>query len=91
MITVVFWTIFTVYRVFTNEPSPNVPPDIIEPLNPVLDAESLDSIEGRLFFSEEEIGNFSVPTSSPFIFLTPRPSPTTTPTPVATESATPTP
>lgn len=96
-ITAAFWVFFSVYRVFTNEPSPNVPPEILEPVSPTLDSDVIDKIQGRIFFSEGEIGitqiqsptpgagPTSTPTASPSVTSTP------TPTPTATGSGTPSP
>ena len=71
-ITVVFWVFFSVYRVFTDEPSYAVPAEILEPVSPTLDASLIDKIESRIFFSE---GEAVTPTS------TPEASPAATPTP----------
>ncbi|MEK7112802.1 MAG: hypothetical protein AAB875_05755 [Patescibacteria group bacterium] len=51
-----FWVFFSVYRVFTNEPPLNVPAEILEPISPTLDSDVIDKIQGRIFFSEGEIG-----------------------------------
>jgi len=98
-ITVVFWVFFTVYRVFTNEPTPNIPPEVLEPLTPNLDKDTIDKIEARLFFSEGEIGATQFVTASPSASPTPQatasptssPSASPSPTATATGSATPTP
>jgi hypothetical protein len=91
-ITIVFWVLFGVYRVFTTEPSPDVPDDILEDVNPSLDTNALDALQSKLFFEEGQIGEIEfVSTVSPTETQTPTPTETPTATPEATESATPTP
>lgn len=46
-ITVVFWMSFTVYRVFSKEKVVTVPDEIIAPIVPTLDMETLSEIEKR--------------------------------------------
>ncbi|OGM56072.1 hypothetical protein A3E46_02905 [Candidatus Woesebacteria bacterium RIFCSPHIGHO2_12_FULL_46_16] len=96
-ITVIFWVFFTVYRVFINEPAPNIPAEVLEPLTPNLDKDTIDKIEARLFFSEGEIGATQFATASPSASptpeatATPTSSPSASPTPTATGSASPLP
>ncbi|KKP47641.1 MAG: hypothetical protein UR39_C0003G0043 [Candidatus Woesebacteria bacterium GW2011_GWA1_33_30] len=47
-ITVVFWISFTIYRVFTKESPVNVSNEIIAPINPNLDMDTLNEIERRV-------------------------------------------
>ncbi len=87
--TIIFWIFFTVYRIFTTTPPPNVPEELMQPIDPTLDTEALKDIEGRVYFEEDEIPEVLVP------FTTPEVTPTAiTPTPTkapeveeATESA----
>ncbi len=90
LITIFFWAGFEVYRSFTVKPSPTVPEVIINPINPVLDTNSLNSIKQRIFLDDNQIGN-TAPTASPTLSPTPIPtsSPTATPTITATPSAIP--
>lgn len=89
-ITIVFWAFFGIYRVFTKQPSPTVPSEILEPLSPTLDTDSLNKIESRTFFEDSQIpqtkfllgGTQTSPTPTP----TPSPRVTITPTPTATAS-----
>lgn len=100
-ITVVFWVLFTVYRAFTQRPTPTVPPEILEPLTPDLDSAVLAKIQSRLFFEEGQIPQIPILTPAPSALpspqATPSPTPTATseatlsPTPTATATATPTP
>ncbi|MFZ5932483.1 MAG: hypothetical protein ACOYT7_00115 [Patescibacteria group bacterium] len=91
-ITVLFWVGFSVYRIFTDEPEPNVPGEILEPVSPTLDSETIDKIQGRIFFGEQEVQTqillpSPTPTESPTASPTASPTPTPTPTPTATASA----
>lgn len=83
-ITVAFWVLFSVYRVFTDKPSYNVPAEILEPVSPALDSSLIDKIEGRIFFSEGEIIT-QIRTASPTA------TPILSPTPTATAAASPSP
>lgn len=46
-ITVVFWIIFAVYNVFSNENSYQVPNEIIKAVNPTIDEKTLDQVQQR--------------------------------------------
>ena len=95
-ITAVFWVFFSVYRVFTGEPSPSVPAEILEPVNPTLDDAVINAMEGRIYFAPGETftrieiaSPEASPTEAPTIAPSPSPSPTSTPT--ASPSVSPTP
>lgn len=95
-ITVLFWVFFSVYRIFSSEPSPNIPAEILEPVSPTLDRSLIDKIEGRIFFREGEVTTqiqIATPTATPTETPTASPtaSPTLSPTPTATAEASPTP
>lgn len=49
LITILFWISATVYRVFTTKPTPSIPTEIIQDLNPTLDNATLDQIESRSY------------------------------------------
>lgn len=89
-ITVVFWIFFGVYRVFTSQPAPSVSQAILEPLDPNISIDVIDSIEARIYFDESQLPQTVItsPTESP------SPSPTEVPlateTPLASPSASPT-
>lgn len=61
-ITIVFWVFLSVYRVLTAKPEPNVPPEILAPLDPNLDTRTLQTLPDRVFFEE---GQVAVPTLLP--------------------------
>ncbi|HJX59200.1 hypothetical protein A2V61_03740 [Candidatus Woesebacteria bacterium RBG_19FT_COMBO_47_8] len=95
-ITIVFWVFFSVYRAFTQQPTPAPSPEILEPFSPELDKETLGKIQGRRFFEEGEIPQISVavttPTATPTLEATASPTPTAsaeatlTPSPTSTPS-----
>jgi hypothetical protein len=71
----------------------NVPPELLQPINPVLDTSALQNIENRVFFEEEEIPETPAELPEIIIEVTPTEIPEETPTeevsptPTATESA----
>jgi hypothetical protein len=52
LITVVFWISFGVLRILTAKPSPKVSAEILNPLTPTLDTETLNKIESGIFFEQ---------------------------------------
>lgn len=58
-ITIIAWIGFSVYRTLTTPALVDVPAEILQPLNPELNVATLDKIEQRVFFKEEEIAEFS--------------------------------
>lgn len=85
-ITVVFWVFLSVYRVLTTKPEPNVPPEILAPINPNLDKQTLETLSDRVFFEEGEV---TLPAPLPTATLTPvqQKLPEEIVTPTATPSA----
>lgn len=61
-ITIVIWVFFSVYRVLTKEPETSVPSEILAPINPTLNTNSLDSLETRIYFEEGEVVALPTPT-----------------------------
>lgn len=70
IVTISFWIVFSVVRIFRTEPTPSIPPEILNPLNPNYDKTVVDKIEGRIYFDKEQV----------FETVQPSPSPTTSPT-----------
>ncbi len=80
-ITIIFWVFFSLYQVLTNKPDKSVPKDLLQEVNPTLDATTLQVLGNRLFFEEGQVsaipgtiegstptvgsGPTSVPTSEP--------------------------
>lgn len=82
VITVIFWIIFSIIRIFTTEPDIKVASEVLEPIDPTLDTETLNNVQGRTFFST---GQTILTLPSPL----PEVSPSPTATPTATSEATP--
>ena len=59
-ITIIFWVFVGLYNIIVTPSPVNIDPELLEPINPVLDKEALKRLEGRIFFDEGE-------TRSPFI------------------------
>lgn len=74
VITISFWIVFSVVRIFRTEPTPSIPPEILNPLNPNYDKTAVDKIQGRIYFDKEQV--FETVQSSP----SPTTGPTTSPT-----------
>ena len=81
-ITVIFWIFFSVYTILTKEADIKVPPELLEPIDPTLDIESLQSISERVHFEESDVVSPIITVSTP----TPEPSPTSEETPEPTIS-----
>lgn len=91
-ITIFTWIVFSVYRAFTTTPPVSVPPEVLVPLSPELDDQSLARLSERLYFEEGQTQAVLIPeelTQEPT--PTPSPIPLESPTPEATLSATPIP
>ena len=56
VITVFFWIIFSILRLLSAPTKISVPDEILTPLNPNLDLDTLNNLENRLFFTEAELG-----------------------------------
>jgi len=90
LLTSVMWVSFNVYRALTTETPAEVPKEIIEPLTPTLDRETINQIESRIFLDESQIPDVvSVPVTQ--VIGTPLPSPTPISTPIASPEAEPIP
>jgi hypothetical protein len=53
-ITIIFWVFISLYNIIMSTPDINVDPELLEPINPNLEKEALDRLEGRIFFEEGE-------------------------------------
>ncbi len=66
MLTLLTWVAVEAYQRFTKIDFGNIPPEVLEQLQPNLDKKVLDLIETRKSYTEQEISNFSpTVTSSP--------------------------
>ncbi len=79
VITISFWIVFSVVRIFRTEPTPSIPPEILNPLNPNYDKTVVDKIQGRIYFEKEQV--FETVQSSPSPTISPTASPTAPPEP----------
>jgi len=86
LITALFWVVFSVYRAFTKPVAIDIPTEVLEPLNPTLDANALSSLDKRLYVEEGEIQ-----TAQAVATEETEPSPTLSPSPLPEESASPSP
>ena len=61
VITISFWIVFSVVRIFQKEASPSIPPEILNPLNPSYDKTAVDKIQERIYFDKEQVFGNTVP------------------------------
>ncbi len=54
-ITIVFWAIYATYQAVRKIPDLKVDQQLISPLNPDLDVETLDKLKGRNYFEDYQI------------------------------------
>ena len=83
LITIIFWAGFEVYHSLTAKPTHVVATDVINPIDPTLDTQSLDSLNQRLYFTDDQIRN-NTASSIPVATTAPSASPSATVTPTAT-------
>lgn len=58
-ITILTWVIFDAYQRFNKTEIKDIPPEVLLPLSPSLDKQTLDNIEAKLYFSQEEVAQFT--------------------------------
>lgn len=83
LITIVFWIAFSIIEAVRSPQKVDVPASILNPLDPTLNTDALSSVEQRVFYTNDQIGQTTI--------SLPSPSPTPTETPTATSSASPSP
>lgn len=49
VITTLIWVVFDVYRSFTTKPKPDVPSEILAPIDPTLDKDVLDNLSKKVY------------------------------------------
>lgn len=86
--TVFVWIVFEVFHNLTFDKPPNIPSNIIAPLNPSLSQKALSELESRIFFSEYKAPIVDTGAGSS---LNPSVTPIPSPTPTVEVSPTPTP
>ncbi|KKR69676.1 MAG: hypothetical protein UU12_C0039G0003 [Candidatus Woesebacteria bacterium GW2011_GWA2_40_7b] len=84
LITIVVWISLSIYRALSKKPNPNIPEEISKPITPILDMDSLNSIQSRLFLDDIQIPEVVLvqsTTSTPEPVVEPTPEPEITPVP----------
>src|SRR5512138_1589328 len=85
LITVVMWVSLNIFRALTVKPSPAVPGEISNPLDPTLKTELLGEIDKRILIDTSQIPEVVAtesPSPTPIAIVVP----TQSPTPVSTPS-----
>lgn len=59
-ITIIFWVFFSIYEAITADYPASVSEKMLEPISPSLDNEVLKSLEGKIYFNEDEIDGFTI-------------------------------
>ena len=83
-VTIIFWVFYSLYVILTSQAPLDIPPEILNPITPELDIDTLNKLETKAYFEQ----------GTQIIVASPVPEePTPTPTeveelPIATESAT---
>ena len=67
LITVVFWTFFGVFRIFTSTEPIDVPENILKPIDPTLDKEVLNNLESKNHLEPHEIPEIIYSTPEPIV------------------------
>jgi len=65
VITILTWIFFEVYQTLTTPPTLEIPPEVLAPITPTLDSQSLDRLQQSVFFEDSEIVPIILPTSTP--------------------------
>jgi hypothetical protein len=73
-ITIIFWIFYSVYITLTHRPAVDVPAELLEDINPVLDTRTLDNLPEKLFFEQSDVTDFA--TKNAQITIVPVPSTT---------------
>jgi len=64
VVTISFWIVFSVIRIFKTEKSSDIPPEILNPLKASYDKTVVDKIEKRIYFDKEQVFETAVPATS---------------------------
>lgn len=75
LITISFWIIFSVVRIFQKETSPSLSPEILNPLNSNYDKTVVDKIEKRIYFDKGQVFEVAQPSPVPTDIPAPSPEP----------------
>lgn len=53
--TIILWIVFEVTRIFLIKPDVDVSEELLKPISPLIDAQTLDNINSRTFFEPGDI------------------------------------
>ena len=67
LITVVFWTFFGVFRIFTSTQPIDVPENILKPIDATLDKEALSDLESKNHLEPQDIPEIIYSTPEPVV------------------------
>jgi len=90
LLTALVWVGLNIYRSIAIKPAAPVSEDILKPLNPTLDTETIQKIEAAIFIQDSEIPPISVggtinttpiPSQTPLPTVAPESSPSASPAP----------
>lgn len=83
VLSLIAWVGFEVYRMLTREPDVGISPDVLSPLDPALDVDTLNKLQERMLLEESEIViERPTPTPTPIESV---PTPTVEPTPTTVQ------
>ena len=60
VVTIVFWIVFGVINLLKTPTDIKVPPEILSPITPTLDIETLRGLENKSFFTDSQIGEGNI-------------------------------
>jgi len=90
LLTALVWVGLNIYRSIAIKPAAPVSEDILKPLNPTLDTETIQKIEAAIFIQDSEVPPISVggtmnttpiPSQTPLPTVAPESSPSASPAP----------
>ncbi len=56
-ITIIFWVFFGLYTILVTPTKIDIEQKLLEPLNPILDTDVLQSLKDRVFFEQEDVAS----------------------------------
>lgn len=72
LITIVFWIVFGILRIVVSPEEISVPESVLRELKPVLNTQTLETLDSQIFLTDEQIGNTVL---APIATATPAPTP----------------
>lgn len=83
VLTSIIWTGFDVYRRLTTKPAPSVPQEVLNPIIPELNQETLARLEKTVYLEDDELGDTLILSTQGTVI---EPAPETPPEEVAEET-----